>query len=77
MILQLAYHQILEDTKIESEVGYRVRLWLVVLADSCVSRADRRLLDNLRDTFPEVSFSQIQPVSQQFTQTDLSLIFYL
>jgi len=60
-IYQLAYDNILGRTQMESQVGYRVRLWLVVFAESCISRPDRRAIAEF--DLPPVMASEVMAVS--------------
>jgi hypothetical protein len=63
---QLAYDQALEDplgNTLESEVGYRVRLWALFLLRLCTSHADRPLLTRYSATLLVESISAFRLVS--------------
>ena len=47
----------------ESDVGYRVRLWALVISSMCTSRDDRVLIYRFTDALPLIDAREVQPVS--------------
>ncbi len=72
-VQQEAYDNLLAQNNMESEVGYRVRLWILFLSSLCLSREDRSVSVRFYMLYPGVSPSQIQPVSSTFVSIFLVL----